>query len=155
MVEASNQNVTPKPWTESKELMIQSLGVDPAAGLSKDEVEQRQKKYGKNRLQTEKEKSALDIAIEQFKSLIILLLAVSVLLSFLFGDFVEGFAIIAVIIINAGIGFFTELRAVRSMEALKEMTQVTAKVRREGNINKINAREIVPGDVLVLTVEVM
>jgi Ca2+-transporting ATPase len=150
MVAFSSQNVTDKPWAESKDSIIDSIGVDPEEGLTEEDVQELQEEFGKNQLRTEKEKSVIEIALEQFKSLIILLLAGSALLSFLFGDLVEGFAIIAVIIINAAIGFFTELRAVRSMEALREMTRVTAKVQRGGNIHEINAREIVPGDILVL-----
>lgn len=140
-----------KPWTVSKEEIIDSFEVDPDQGLNEEDVKKQREKFGKNKLQTEKERSALEIAADQFKSLIILLLAVSALLSFLFGDIVEGFAIVAVILINAAIGFFTELRAVRSMEALKELTKVTAKVRREGSKQEINAQEIVPGDILVLS----
>jgi len=151
MAENSTKNQMTKAWTVSIDDIVESLEVAPDQGLTQDEVKQRQDKYGKNQLQTEKERSALEIAADQFKSLIILLLAVSALLSFLFGDIVEGFAIVAVILINAAIGFFTELRAIRSMEALKELTQVTAKVRRNGSKQEINAQEIVPGDVLVLS----
>jgi len=151
MANNSSKEQTKKPWTVSKDSIIESFEVDPDQGLTDDEVKQRLQEYGKNQLQTEEERSALEIAVDQFKSLIILLLAVSALLSFLFGDIVEGFAIVAVILINAAIGFFTELRAIRSMEALKELTQVTAKVRREGSKREINAQEIVPGDILILS----
>ncbi len=140
-----------KPWHEDRETITQSLEVDSKQGLAEGDVDERRKQFGKNQLQTEEDKSVLEIAISQFKSIIIGLLAVSALLSFIFGDLVEGLAIVAVIFINAAIGFFTELRAVRSMEALRELTQVTAKVRRAGEIKEINAKEIVPGDILVLT----
>ncbi len=151
MADPSSDRITKKAWAESEDSVIESLSVDPQVGLTEDDVQQRQDQYGKNRLRTEEEKTVLQIAIDQFNSLIILLLAVSALLSFLFGDFVEGFAIIAVIFINAAIGFITELRAVRSMEALREMTRVTAKVRRDESVHEISAREIVPGDILILS----
>lgn len=137
-------------WSYSEQEFIEEFNVDLEEGLTEEEVKQRLEKYGKNRLKIEKEKSIVDIAINQFKSLIIVLLAVSAVISFLFGDFIEGVAIIVVILINAAIGFLTELRAVRSMEALRELTQVTAKVKREGRVLEINAREIVPGDILVI-----
>jgi len=138
------------PWTSSIDEVIDGMKVNPEKGLTEDEVKNRRDIFGENRLQEHEQRSILEIAFDQFKSLIILLLAVSAAISFLFGDFVEGLAIVAVIMINAAIGFFTELQAVRSMEALRELTQVKSKVRRNGEVIEINAREIVPGDVLIL-----
>ena len=150
MNQSERKSSLEKPWASSQESVIQALEIDVEEGLSSEAVQERQKQFGKNQLQTEKEKSILEIAINQFKSLIILLLAVSAVISFVFGDFVEGMAIVVVILINALIGFFTELQAVRSMEALRELTKVTAKVRREGEIKEVNAKELVPGDILLL-----
>ena len=72
------------------------------------------------------------------------------LLSFVFGDHVEGFAIVAFIIINALIGFVTELRGVRSIEALRKLGTVSSRVRRNGTVAEIPAQELVPGDVVLL-----
>jgi P-type Ca2+ transporter type 2C len=138
-----------QPWMSTRDDIITRLDVKPEEGLSKNVVKQRQKEFGKNQLQTKKEKSVLSIAADQFKSLIIVLLAVSAVLSFVFGELIEGLAILGVILINALIGFFTELRAVRSMEALRKMSLVKAKVRREGYVNEIDARELTKGDILV------
>jgi Ca2+-transporting ATPase len=150
MGNSAHSSTLETPWSSSEQEHIEKLNVDPETGLAEIEVKQRQNKFGYNQLQIEEEKSIFDIAVNQFKSLIIILLAVSAVISFLFGDFIEGVAIIFVILINAAIGFFTELRAVRSMEALRELTRVTAKVKREGHVLEINAREIVPGDILVI-----
>ena len=79
-----------------------------------------------------------------------LLLAVAAGVSFAFGDFIEGLAIGAVIVINAAIGFVTEWRAVRSMEALRRLSRVSATVRRDGQVRSIPAEELVPGDIVVL-----
>ncbi|MGD8752896.1 MAG: cation-transporting P-type ATPase, partial [Anaerolineales bacterium] len=95
-------------------------------------------------------RSAWSIFIEQFKSLVVLLLVAAAALSFAFGEIVDGVAIVIVVLINALIGFFTELRAARSMEALQEMGDVRAKVRREGSVREVNAEELVPGDILIL-----
>jgi Ca2+-transporting ATPase len=138
------------PWALSKEEVLEILNVKPENGLSEGEVDQRRSLFGKNRLQKEEDKSIFQIIAEQFKSLIVLLLAVSAVLSLLFGDFVEAAAIGIVILINAAIGFFTEWQAVRSMEALRNLTHVKAKVRRNQQVIEINAEEIVPGDILVL-----
>jgi P-type Ca2+ transporter type 2C len=146
-----NASQNEQPWAEDEETIIKKFEVDPKQGLGEETVRERRKQFGKNQLRTKDEKSVLEIALNQFKSIIIALLGVSALLSFLFGDLVEGLAIMAVILINAAIGFFTELRAVRSMEALRELTRVTAKVRRDGEMREINAVEIVPGDILVLS----
>ena len=150
MTEKTNKFQVDHPWTVSTEELIETMDVDPEKGLTDSQVKKRRELFGENRLQEHKERSILQIALDQFKSLIILLLAVSAGISFIFGDYVEGLAIGAVILINAAIGFFTELQAVRSMESLRELTQVKSKVRREGEIIEINARDIVPGDILVL-----
>ncbi|MCB2209884.1 cation-transporting P-type ATPase [bacterium] len=146
----AEQLKTKQPWAESADSVMEKMDVDPAQGLPEEDVDARRAEFGRNQLRGEKEKTVLNIIIAQFKSLIVLLLAIAAALSFSFGDIIEGFSIIAVILINAAIGFFTEYKAVRSMAALKEMTQVTAKVRRGGTVHEIDAREIVPGDILVL-----
>lgn len=105
---------------------------------------------GPNRLRQGRRRSALDILIEQFKNIIVALLSSAALVSFLFGETVEGFAILAVILINAAIGFITELRAVRSMEALRELSQVRTKIRQKGETVEVAAESLVPGDVLLL-----
>jgi Ca2+-transporting ATPase len=126
------------------------LDVSVDQGLSATEVKERRERYGRNRLRDTETRSAWDILIEQFKSVIVALLATAAVLSFAFGEVIEGVAIAVVILINAAIGFVTELRAVRSMEALQELSQVSAKVRRDGQVKEIPAEEIVPGDVVLV-----
>jgi Ca2+-transporting ATPase len=70
--------------------------------------------------------------------------------SFLFGELIEGLAIAVVLFINAGIGFVTELRAVSSMEALQQVGSMDAEVRREGRVQVVAAKELVPGDVVAV-----
>jgi len=137
-------------WSQSKREILDALSVSEAEGLGKEEVEKRRSQYGRNRLRSAKSKSAWAILAEQFKSLLVVLLAVAAALSLAFGELVEGIAILAVIFINAAIGFVTELRAVRSMEALQSLGDVEAKVRRDGQVKRIPAEEIVPGDIIVL-----
>jgi Ca2+-transporting ATPase len=146
MREIKNSN----PWAQSVQTILESLSVSEDEGLNGREVEKRREQYGRNRLRSAKSKSAWRILAEQFKSLLVFLLAVAAALSLAFGELVEGIAILAVIIINAIIGFITELRAVRSMESLQELGSVEAKVRRDGQVNRIPAEDIVPGDIVVL-----
>ena len=126
------------------------LSVQPEQGLTVQEVAQRQQKYGFNRLQEIKGRSPWEIFVDQFKSPIIGLLAIAGVLSFAFQEWVEGFAILIAIALNAGIGFITEIKAVRSMEALKKLTQTYATVRRLGQVQQVNAEELVPGDIVLL-----
>lgn len=115
------------------------LGVSVDEGLTSGEVRKRRRRYGPNRLRDVERRSAWQILIEQFKSVIVVLLGAAAVLSFAFGESVEGMAIAVVILINAAIGFITELRAVRSMEALQQLSRVNAKVRREGQAQEIPA----------------
>ncbi|MBN2225523.1 MAG: cation-translocating P-type ATPase [Deltaproteobacteria bacterium] len=126
------------------------LDVTPDLGLSPEEARLRLDRFGPNLLMEEKKKGALMIFVRQFKSLIMVLLAAAAGLSFAFGDFLEAIAIIVVILINALIGFFTELQAIRSMESLKKLTSVTTRVKRAGRVLEIHARDLVPGDIVLL-----
>ncbi|MEB3278398.1 MAG: cation-transporting P-type ATPase [Lyngbya sp.] len=139
-------------WTSSHsaEENLHKLSVETNQGLSASTVKKRQEKYGPNRLQKLKHRSAWQIFIDQFKSPIIGLLAIASALSFAFQDWVEGVAIIIAILLNTVIGFFTELKAVNSMESLQQLSQTKANVRRDGKVEEISAEELVPGDIVVL-----
>jgi len=137
-------------WSLSVEDTISELDVDREQGLDESTAKKRQNKYGKNLLREKEKKSALAILADQFKNLIIALLVVAAVLSFAFDQNLEGFAVAAVILLTALIGFFTEYKAVRSMEALREMSRVESKVRRRGKVKNIPAQEIVPGDIVVV-----
>jgi Ca2+-transporting ATPase len=127
-----------------------ALDVDPGAGLAADEARRRLKKYGPNKLRKKEQKGLLEILKHQFASVIIWLLSGAAVLSFVLGDIAEGAAIIVVLIINGAIGFFTELRATRSMEALMRIAAIRTRVRRDGKEQKIAAHDLVPGDLVVL-----
>ncbi len=137
-------------WTYKVNNLLKEFEVTTDDGLSAKQVRERRKKYGKNRLQETKSKSTLEILIDQFESLIMVLLVVAAVLSFLFSDPVQGLAIVAVILLTVAIGFFTEVKAARSMEALHKMSRVSANVRRDGDVKQIPAIELVPGDIVIL-----
>ena len=145
----SNTRPTPRPWSESWESVIASLGVGIDDGLRPDEVNRRRKLYGSNRLRQQARRSTLSILGAQFKSLIIGLLLAAAAVGFAFGEILAGWAVVVVIALNTAIGFFTELRAVRSMEALHALSNVRTRVRRSGQVCEIAATELVPGDVVV------
>ncbi|MEX0876240.1 MAG: HAD-IC family P-type ATPase [Phycisphaerales bacterium] len=126
------------------------MGVDPESGLSTADADERVGKYGKNQLRQTERANKLKILVRQFKSMLIMLLAAAGLVSVIFARWMEGGAILAVILVNTLIGFFTELKAMRSMEALREMAQAKTTVRRDGKNTEIPAEELVPGDVVIL-----
>ena len=138
------------PWSKDPEQVLKDQNVNPEQGLSTQEIEKHRSKIGYNRLRTKDRQSVWKILINQFKNIIIWLLIASALLSFIFGKWIDGIAVIIVILINTVIGFVTELRAIRSMEALREMTQVNARVRRDGELRQIPAEELVPGDIVLV-----
>lgn len=126
------------------------LNVSTARGLSSEEVERRQNFYGPNALQRRKSVSLLKLLWNQLAGPIVALLAIAAMIAFAVGEWKEGIAIAAVLVINSVIGFTTELRAVRSMEALRALGESRARVRRNGHIHEISAVGLVPGDILLL-----
>ncbi len=130
--------------------VLADLNVDPAAGLDGTEVGKRRERFGPNRLRQQKRRGIWAIFLAQFKSLVVLLLLGASLTAVAFGQFVEGVAIAAALVINAVIGFFTELKATRSMEALQKLGRTTATVVRGGERREIDAADLVPGDIVVL-----
>ncbi|WP_371054928.1 cation-translocating P-type ATPase [Rhodosalinus sp. K401] len=130
--------------------VAEELDVTPEKGLSVREAERRLEEHGENKLRRTERKSVVEILVHQFQSVIVWLLAAAAVLSFALGDLAEGLAIVAVLVINGSIGFVTELRAARSMEALLDIAEVRTRVRRDGKERRIDAHDIVPGDIVVL-----
>lgn len=127
----------------SREVVLKALGVSPESGLTDDEVRKRSGLYGKNMLRKAKPKSPWIILLNQFKSLIALLLVAAAALSFALGDLPEGIAILIVLLIISAIGFFTEIKAVRSMEALHKLVLMSARVRRGSRTLEVPSQELV------------
>ncbi len=126
------------------------MHVQPEHGLSSKEVRHRLLHFGLNQLSDKKPRSVYTILIDQFKSVVVLLLVVVGVLAILFNDHLEGVAIFAVVGINAIIGFLTEWRATRSMEALHRLGRVDTVVVRDGQMIEVTAQELVPGDIVAL-----
>ena len=138
------------PYSVEPEAVISALQSDSTNGLSASEAQNRPKEYGANKIEAKKGKSVWLIFLSQFKSPIVWLLVFAAGLSFYFGEWLDGIAILAVILINALIGFYMEYQAERSMNALKKLSAVPAKVLRNKTIEEINAEDIVPGDVVYI-----
>lgn len=137
-------------WTRSVEETAESLAADISDGLSDAEAGRRLREKGRNVLRTRSRRSLLSLLVSQFTNVIMLLLAAAAAASFLFGHFVDGAGIFVAILVNAGIGFFTERRAVREMESLKKLEPQSATVVRGGAVESIRPEALIPGDVLLL-----
>lgn len=148
--EAAAEDLPDRPWSRSADDISSSLDVDPEQGLGEDEVQQRLDHFGPNCIRSAGRASAWQVAAEQFKSLMVALLGAAAIVAFVVGDHLEAAAILAVILINAAIGFFTEMRAIRSMEALEAMGRVEARVRRGGSLSDLDATGLVPGDIVIV-----
>lgn len=119
-------------------------------GLSDEEAGLRLAAHGYNELETRTSINRLAIFIDQFKSFIIYILLFAVVFSLLIGEYVDTVIILAILLANAVIGYFQELGAHRSLEALKKISTVRANVFRDGKMRRVEARELVPGDIVQL-----
>lgn len=119
-------------------------------GLSKKEAFERLEKYGRNKIERKRSFSVIKILFEQFKSFLILILIIAAIISFFMESKVDAIVILAIIILNAGIGFFQEYRANKAIEELKKMFVPVATVIRDGRTIRIESEKLVPGDILVL-----
>jgi Ca2+-transporting ATPase len=139
------------PWhTRAAEEAIQSLKSTPALGLSAEEAERRLLESGPNRLPVPQPKSGFEIIREQVGSLPMLLLGGAAVASIATGGLVDGAAILAVIAINAAIGYTTESRVARILASLNEVGVPMAFVRRHGRELLLPRAELVPGDLMLL-----
>ena len=120
-----------------------------SAGLSEAEAKARLAKVGENRLRGKKGASVAAMFFSQFKDLMILILAAATLVSVLMGEGTEAITIIIIVLMNATMGFLQEYRTEKTLEALKELSAPTARVRRSGRELEVGARTVVPGDVLL------
>lgn len=130
--------------------MLQSFETDANKGLAKTEAEKRSQEFGANVYQAQKQKSIWLMLLKHFNSPIVYLLVFGAAVSIYFKDFIEAIAIGIVILINTLIGFFMELQARRSMNALKEMDVIVTKVLRDGKVEEIPSEQVCPGDIIVL-----
>jgi len=131
--------------------VVVGLEVDPAAGLSSGEAGRRLERYGQNRLADAPREPRWRAFLRQFQDLLILILLGAAVVSLVVSrDWETPVAIAAVVLLNAVIGFVQESKAEASLEALKRMLVTTATVRRDGRVVRLDATELVPGDVVVV-----
>ncbi len=146
-----NADNFPKPWhTLSKETVLDQLKVDADQGLTYSEIESRLLEFGPNELIEHGVINPWRILFDQFKETMVLVLIIAAVISALLSDWKDAIAILAIVILNAILGFVQEYRAEQAMQALKQMAAPIVRVRRDGQVMEIEAHELVPGDVILL-----
>ena len=140
-----------KTWEETQE----NLKTNVNEGLTSNQVAEKREKHGFNELKAEKKKSLFVKFLEQFKDFMIIVLIVAALVSGVVG-YIEGegitdsIIILIVVVVNAIIGVAQENKAEKSLEALQKLSSHVAKVIRDGKIEVVQSRDLVPGDIVVL-----
>jgi P-type Ca2+ transporter type 2C len=138
-----------KPWhTLSIEETVKDIDVQQ--GLSEAEVEERLKTYGHNQLDAAKKKNILITILEQFKDVMIVILIIAAIISGLLGEVVDAAIIMAIVIINAILGYIQHAKAENALKALEDLSAPTSRVIREGVETVITKNLVVPGDILIL-----
>ncbi|MGH7444450.1 MAG: cation-translocating P-type ATPase, partial [Longimicrobiales bacterium] len=148
--EAGRDVHTNASWhAEPIDALLERLG-SKADGLTAAEAAQRLERFGPNALQVAKPVSAWKILLDQFRSVVVVLLIVATIAAWVFGDPIEAVAILGVLVINAAIGFVSELRARSAMAALLKLEVPDATVVRDGKARVVESNTLVPGDVIVV-----
>lgn len=149
LLEAPRETAPPWHALEGDEVVAR-WGSSRERGLSRDEARARLERYGPNALPAPKRRSEIAIFVAQLRSVPVVLLAGSALLSLTMGGVGDALAILGVVMLNAVIGYVTESGAERTIGSLVQGDALRARVVREGEVVEIAAEEVVPGDLLVL-----
>jgi P-type Ca2+ transporter type 2C len=136
--------------TETADAVALALDVRPDVGLNSQQSAERLATWGPNALPVTPPRPPWRVLLAQFKGIMIVILMGAALLAALVGSVKDASVIMAVVVINALVGFYQEYRAERSLDALKSMLPVRATVRRDGSSEKISAEAVVPGDIVLL-----
>ncbi len=140
-----------KSWHSiSAEHALETLSSDAVRGLSSEEAQRRMAVYGPNSIKREKNKSALQIFLGQFRSVLIVMLLLAISVSALLGEFIDAIVIALIVVMSAVIGFVQEYRAEKVFEALKRRLSSTSTVVRDGRPTIVPSDALVPGDIVLL-----
>ncbi len=130
--------------------VVRQLETDPAQGLTDGEARRRLEQHGPNELIERGGRTSWQILVEQVTNILTLILIGAAAVSIFLGDVLDAIVIMAIVVLNALLGFSQEYRAEQAMAALKRMAVPTVRVRRNGKVQEISARDLVPGDVVLL-----
>ncbi|EPQ58421.1 Ca-transporting ATPase [Gloeophyllum trabeum ATCC 11539] len=152
------------PWTQPPEAILAHFNTDPVSGLTNEQAAKHREVYGSNELPEDPPTPLWELILEQFKDQLVLILLASAIISFVLallddsedatfgGAFVEPLVILLILVANATVGVIQETKAEKAIDALKEYSPDEAKVLRGGQLIKIHASELVPGDIISVAV---
>ncbi len=138
-----------RSWAEAAPAVLEALDSDPN-GLSAEDAARRLEEYGPNALPEAPKAGPLKRLLRQFNNLLILVLIVAAVITAALQHWIDTAVILAVVVINAVIGFVQEGRAEAALEALRDMLAPKAVVRRDGEQIEVAGKDIVPGDIVLL-----
>lgn len=124
--------------------------MEPYKGLSEEAAVALLNEHGENSIELKKGQSTLGMLFNQFKSLFVIILIIAAVFSYAIGEHMDSIAIIAIVVMNAVLGFVQEYRASKAIEALKKISVHQARVIRDGIIKVVDAKYIVPGDIVLV-----
>ena len=127
------------------------LGTSASSGLTLGEARSRRSSYGPNLIRPGRRQSPLIILLSQFQDFMVLVLLGATAVSAFLGEYRDVVAILAIVILNAILGFVQEFRAERALEALRRLSAPRATVLRDGRAEQVDAVDLVPGDVIILS----
>lgn len=130
--------------------VVEEFKTSTERGLSQAEVQARLEEFGKNKIPEGKKRSALMRLLAQFHNMLIYILIGAAVITALMDHWIDTFVIIGVVVINAVIGFIQEGKAEQALEGIKKMLSLEAVVIRDSNRQKVDAEELVPGDIIIL-----
>ena len=136
-------------WNMSSKELLDSLQMSER-GLSTKQADEIRAKKGENLLQEEKKKTIIQVFLEQFCDLLVVILIAAAVVSMISGNVESTIVILAVLIMNAILGTVQHVKAEKSLESLKQLSAPNAKVLRDGVKQEIPSRDVVPGDILEL-----
>ncbi len=137
-------------YSQPVDVVLDKLKADSASGLSQAEIERRLAEYGPNELVEKGVKSPWKILLEQLSDAMVIVLIIAAIISGFIGEVQDTVVIIAIVVLNAVLGVTQEYRAERAIAELKKLSVPSVRVRRGGKVQDVSARELVPGDIVLL-----
>tara|TARA_B100002051_G_C16742907_1_gene645473 strand:- start:1171 stop:3816 length:2646 start_codon:yes stop_codon:yes gene_type:complete len=145
------QQVPHSPWSDNLEEIENLLDTNLESGLSESEAKSRLKSHGENVFDSNNEKSAVAIFLQQFASPLIIILCVAVVITAIFGEWLDTSIIAFAVIVNAILGFIQEYKAEKAISDLRSYITHRTRVIRDGHEMEIDPRFLVPGDIIHIT----
>lgn len=137
-------------WLQSERDVVRNLNTDLHRGLNRSEAQKRLQEFGPNELLEQQKVSALHLFFAQFSSFIVWILISAATIAGVLSEWIDALAIITIVILNALLGFFQEYKAEKSLAALRKIVTRSSKVIRNGKLQTLPSKKIVPGDLVLI-----